>query len=78
MHAASHAAAKAKPDGTVAEPLHMAHRAFTALLRDDSGQGLVEYAIIIALVAMAAIAALRFFGGSATNSLNTSANKMPG
>ncbi|MBD5605409.1 MAG: Flp family type IVb pilin [Candidatus Eremiobacteraeota bacterium] len=56
----------------------MAHRAFTALLRDDSGQGLVEYAIIIALVAMAAIAALRFFGGSATNSLNTSANKMPG
>ena len=34
-----------------------------ALWRDESGQGLVEYALIIALVAIAAIAALGFLSG---------------
>jgi Flp pilus assembly pilin Flp len=33
--------------------------------------------LIIGLVSIAAVAALRFFGGQATNSLNNSANKMP-
>ncbi len=32
-------------------------------LRDESGQGLVEYALIIALVSLAAIAALGFLSG---------------
>jgi Flp pilus assembly pilin Flp len=55
----------------------MALRAFVALLRDETAQGLVEYALIIGLVSIAAVAALRFFGAAATNSLNNSANKMP-
>ena len=31
-------------------------------LKDDSGQGLVEYALIIALVSIVAIAALQLLG----------------
>jgi pilus assembly protein Flp/PilA len=32
--------------------------------RDQSGQGLAEYALILALIAVVAIAALVFLGGS--------------
>lgn len=32
------------------------------LWKDESGQGMVEYGLILALVAVAAIAALRFLG----------------
>jgi len=33
------------------------------MLRDDDGQGLAEYALILALIAIIAIAALIFLGG---------------
>ncbi len=33
------------------------------LLRDEKGQGLTEYALIIALVAIVAVAALTLLGG---------------
>ena len=33
------------------------------ILRDESGQGLTEYALIIALVAIVAVAALTLLGG---------------
>jgi pilus assembly protein Flp/PilA len=46
------------------------------LLYNDSGQGLVEYALIIALVSIVAIGALRFLGGSASNSLTNAANNL--
>ncbi len=46
----------------------------TGLLRDESGQGLVEYALIIALVSLVAISALKFLGGKASNTLNNAAN----
>ena len=42
---------------------------FTAMLRNDQGQGLVEYALIIALVSIVAIAALRVLGSHASNTL---------
>jgi len=45
----------------------------TALLRDDEGQGLVEYALIIALVSIVAIAALQVLGKKASNSLSNAA-----
>ncbi len=45
--------------------------------RDDTGQGLVEYALIIALVSIVTIAALQFLGGKASNSLNNAANALP-
>ncbi len=44
------------------------------VLRDDRGQGLVEYALIIALVSLVAISALKFLGAKASNTLNNAAN----
>jgi pilus assembly protein Flp/PilA len=51
----------------------MDRRTLELLLRDDSAQGLVEYALILALVAMVAIAALRLLGSKVKNSLNKAA-----
>ena len=48
---------------------------FTALLaslrRDEEGQGLAEYALILALIAIVAIIALLFLGGQISRILNT-------
>ena len=49
---------------------------FRSFLTDDRGQGLVEYALIIALVSVVAIAGLSFLGGKASNTLNNSAGKL--
>lgn len=48
------------------------------LLSDDSGQGLVEYALIISLMALVAISALAFLGKKDNNSLQNSVNQLPG
>jgi Flp pilus assembly pilin Flp len=45
-------------------------------LKDDAGQGLVEYALILAFVAIAAIAAVTTLGKKANNSLSNSAAQM--
>jgi len=42
-----------------------------AMLRREGGQGLVEYALIIALVAIVVIAALVLIGGNITNAFNS-------
>ncbi len=42
-------------------------------LMDDAGQGLVEYALIIAMVALVAIGTLRTLGRKASNTLNNAA-----
>ncbi len=44
------------------------------MLSDDRAQGLVEYALILALVAMVAIAALRLLGSKVKNALNKAAS----
>jgi pilus assembly protein Flp/PilA len=49
---------------------------FRNFVADDRGQGLVEYALIIALVSIVAIAALNFLGKKASNSLSNSANAL--
>jgi pilus assembly protein Flp/PilA len=49
---------------------------FVSMLKDDRGQGLVEYALIIALVSIIAIAALKFLGAKASNTLNNAANTL--
>ena len=41
------------------------------LLRDERGQGLVEYALIIAMIAIVCIAALRMLGGTSSNKYNS-------
>jgi pilus assembly protein Flp/PilA len=39
-------------------------QAFTAVLRDDRGQGLAEYGLILGLIALLCIAAAFFLSGS--------------
>ena len=41
------------------------------LKRDERGQGLAEYALILALIAIVAIVALLFLGGAISNILST-------
>jgi pilus assembly protein Flp/PilA len=41
------------------------------MLRDDEGQGLVEYALIIALISVVAIVALRLIGTNASTKLTS-------
>jgi pilus assembly protein Flp/PilA len=42
-----------------------------ALRRDEDGQGLAEYALILALIAIVAIIALIFLGGQVSTILST-------
>jgi pilus assembly protein Flp/PilA len=46
------------------------------ILREDQGQGLVEYALIIGLIAVVAIAALTASGGSISAMFNTVSGKL--
>ena len=43
----------------------------TAVRRDEDGQGLAEYALILALIAIVAIVALIFLGNSVSTILST-------
>ena len=45
-----------------------------SLMGNDDGQGLVEYALIIALVSVVAIHALLFLGNGAKSQLNSAAS----
>lgn len=45
--------------------------------KDESGQGLVEYALIIALVALAAIAAITLLGGRISTLFTNTTNQLP-
>jgi pilus assembly protein Flp/PilA len=46
------------------------------MLKNDDGQGLVEYSLIIALIAIVVMAALRALGGGANNSLTNASNQL--
>ncbi len=59
---------------TVVSPAAGFNKMLRAMLLDESAQGLVEYAIVIALVAMVSLAVLRALGGRAKNSLNSASN----
>jgi len=43
---------------------------------ESKGQGLTEYALILALIAIVAIAALTLLGGRVTSVLSTTANHL--
>ncbi len=43
---------------------------------ESKGQGLTEYALILALIAIVAIAALTLLGGRVTSALSTTANHL--
>jgi len=51
-------------------------KTFISMLNNDYGQGLVEYALIIALVSIVAMAALRTLGSSANNTLQNTSNQL--
>jgi pilus assembly protein Flp/PilA len=51
-------------------------RVFRGISLDESGQGLTEYALILALIAIIAIAALTLLGGSVSSVLSTVANSI--
>ena len=46
-------------------------KVFNAVSRDEEGQGLAEYALILALIAIVAIIALIFLGTQVSGILNT-------
>jgi len=47
-----------------------------ARVRDDEGQGLAEYALILALIAIVAIIALIFLGSQVSTILSTVGNSV--
>ncbi len=47
------------------------------LWKDESGQGLVEYALIIALIAVVAVAAITLLGNRISTLFNNTANNLP-
>jgi pilus assembly protein Flp/PilA len=46
-------------------------KVLAAISRDEEGQGLAEYALILALIAIVAIVALIFLGGQVSTILST-------
>ena len=50
--------------------------ALEEVLAEEDGQGLTEYALILALIAIIAIAALTILGTSVSNVLSTVANSI--
>ena len=49
----------------------LVHMLLATLHRDEEGQGLAEYALILALIAIVAIIALIFLGGQVSGILST-------
>jgi pilus assembly protein Flp/PilA len=47
-------------------------------MKNEEGQGLVEYALILALVALLVIVALKFLGNTVANTYNNIGNAMSG
>ena len=47
-----------------------------AFFRDEEGQGLVEYALIIAVIAIAVIVAMVFFRGQLQNQFSNIGNNL--
>jgi pilus assembly protein Flp/PilA len=50
--------------------------AVARLFDEEEGQGLTEYALILALIAIIAIAALTLLGGKVTDALSTVGNSL--
>jgi pilus assembly protein Flp/PilA len=51
---------------------------FRSALRDESGQGMTEYIIIVALIAIAAIGVITIFGDNVRALFSASANALAG
>jgi Flp pilus assembly pilin Flp len=53
-------------------------RTLRNLLRDEAGQDLPEYAVLIGLVALTVIAAVALLGGNISTTLNDAGSSMSG
>ena len=53
---------------------HFVHRAFVKVRDEEAGQGLAEYALILALIAIVAIVALLFLGSQISDKLSVVGN----
>jgi pilus assembly protein Flp/PilA len=51
-------------------------KTFLTRLRDQTGQGLAEYALILAFIAVVAVLALTFLGGDISSLLSQVANDL--
>jgi pilus assembly protein Flp/PilA len=49
---------------------------FKKFFEDENGQGMVEYILIVALIAVAAIAAVKLFGGKISGLFNSFGEKI--
>ncbi len=49
----------------------LVHQLLASIRHDEEGQGLAEYALILALIAIVAIVALIFLGGQVSTILST-------
>ena len=54
----------------------LVHQVLASLRKDEEGQGLAEYALILALIAIIAIVALIFLGGQISDKLSTIGNSV--
>ena len=50
---------------------------FSAILRDESGQGMVEYGLILGLIAVAAVAVLVVLGPQITAMFQQASDALP-
>jgi pilus assembly protein Flp/PilA len=50
--------------------------AFAAFMKDESGQDLIEYALVAGLIALGAIAAMSGLSGKIGNAFNTVGNDL--
>ena len=50
--------------------------AFLDMLKDDEGATLVEYGLVVSLIAVAAIVAIGTLGGKVSDTFNAIANKI--
>jgi pilus assembly protein Flp/PilA len=49
---------------------------FASMIRDEEGASLVEYALLVGLVAVAAIGSMSLLGGHITTALSTAAGSI--
>jgi len=64
----------ARADGYLTEPMKPRNRLFSKLLDDESGQDLIEYALVAALIGLSATAGIRVLAttiGSAFTSIGS-------
>ncbi len=46
------------------------------MLKDEEGASLVEYALLVALIAVVALAAIKLLGSNASTALNSAASEL--